>query len=261
MALDAQVAAETIEQAERAVLDAEASFARVRDHYQSGRIEPEDWAQQRPDLQAAFDAARAAAEQAAQVAAQGPALDAEAEMFRRMADLRAAVTDGVRDAAGLDGLRRLLRHMFEAVHYMPVVEDAPGRGPKRSRTWTAGRTSPRSSPSACSRASTTPWRPAPARACCRSKPNGQLADRIARADGRENLDLAGIRSLGSTRRGGSASPRRGFVLAIPYVADVAISALSEMISTLARLALSLSPVAQHKARHFASKLRRGEAPR
>jgi hypothetical protein len=34
-----------------------------------------------------------------------------------------------------------------------------------------------------------------------------------------------------------------------------------MISTLARLALSLAPVAQQEARHFASKLRPGEALR
>jgi hypothetical protein len=34
-----------------------------------------------------------------------------------------------------------------------------------------------------------------------------------------------------------------------------------MISTVAHLALTLSPVAQHEARHFASKLRRGKALR
>jgi hypothetical protein len=34
-----------------------------------------------------------------------------------------------------------------------------------------------------------------------------------------------------------------------------------MIWTVARLALSLSAVAQHEARHLASKLRRGEALR
>jgi hypothetical protein len=34
-----------------------------------------------------------------------------------------------------------------------------------------------------------------------------------------------------------------------------------MTSTVARLALTLSPVAQHEARHFASKLRRDEVLR
>lgn len=124
MALDLNLATETLAQAERAALDAEANYNRVRGHYREGRIEPEVWAEERPELQAGMEAARAAVEQArdhaARVAERGPALDAEAEMFRRVADLRAAVVDGVRDAAGLNGLRRLLRHMFEEVRYMPV---------------------------------------------------------------------------------------------------------------------------------------------
>jgi hypothetical protein len=129
LALNAKVAAETIAQAEREAQKATERLARVQRAFQDGFLEPADYRGQAADLReeraAAAAALERAREHAAQLSERGPALDAEAEMFRRMADLRAAIVDGVRDAAGLNGLRRLLAHMFEAVYYMPVDGDAP----------------------------------------------------------------------------------------------------------------------------------------
>jgi hypothetical protein len=90
-------------------------------------IEPEDWADQRPGLLAEREAADAEVarirEHADALADAAPMIDAEAELLRHLADLRAAVVDGIGKAPNLDATRTLLRRLFRRVLY--VAPDHP----------------------------------------------------------------------------------------------------------------------------------------
>jgi hypothetical protein len=128
LAADAALAADALAQADREAQRAADRLARVQRAFQDGFLDPEDYRDQAAGLREERDAALAAVEQARthaeRVAAGGPSLDGEAAMFERLAELRAAIVDGTRDAAGLDGLRTLLRHMFEEVRYLPVIGES-----------------------------------------------------------------------------------------------------------------------------------------
>ena len=88
IATDATIAAEQLVQRERDAIAADEMYKRVLGHYQEGRIEPEDWSEQRLGLIADRDAAHAALEQAraqAQAFEQArPLADAEAEVYRQL---------------------------------------------------------------------------------------------------------------------------------------------------------------------------------
>ncbi len=111
--------------AEREAATADARYRRVMRAFQDGLIEAEDWADQRPTLLGERTAAEArlhrAEEHVATLDVAAPTLDAEAELFRHLSDLRAAVVDGIGKAPNVHATRTLLRRLFRRVVYL-----APG---------------------------------------------------------------------------------------------------------------------------------------
>jgi len=122
----AAVAAQTLAQAERDEQQTEARLARVQRAFQDGFLDAADYRDQAAGLREERGAARAALAQAREHARQAEArperVDAESALLRHLAELRQRVSEGLRDAAGLDGLRRLLHHTFEEVKYMPMTD-------------------------------------------------------------------------------------------------------------------------------------------
>jgi DNA invertase Pin-like site-specific DNA recombinase len=113
----------------REAATAEARLARVRDHYREGRIDAETWAEERADLTAAVDGAQAALAQAqanaARLEQEGPAGDAEQELFEQLAAIRAAVADGVGSAPSLNALRNTIAALFERVQLVRADDLSP----------------------------------------------------------------------------------------------------------------------------------------
>jgi DNA invertase Pin-like site-specific DNA recombinase len=107
---------QTVAEAESDAAGAEAKLARVRGHYQEGRIEPEDWAEQRPVLTAELEAAKQALSRAQahaqQVAQQGPVGDAEQKLLDHLSALKAAVASGMGEAPNLHALRNVIAELF-----------------------------------------------------------------------------------------------------------------------------------------------------
>jgi hypothetical protein len=127
-AADSALAANALAQAGREATAAAERYQRVQRvqrAFQDGVIEADDWADQRPGLLAEREAADAEVtrirEHADSLAAGGATIDAEAELLRHLADLRAAVVDGIGRAPNIDATRTLLRRLFERVLYL-----APG---------------------------------------------------------------------------------------------------------------------------------------
>ena len=122
LATDRALAADALALAEREAAAAAERLRRVRRAFQDGVIEAADWADQRPGLIAERDAAEAEVqrlrEQGEGLARAVPEIDAEAELLRHLADLRAAVVDGIGKAPNLDATRTLLRRLFEQVVYV-----------------------------------------------------------------------------------------------------------------------------------------------
>jgi site-specific DNA recombinase len=116
------------EQAERETRKAEDRLARVRRDYQDGKIEADDWAEQREQLQGERNGARAEVERlltSEQKADAGVALaDVEGETLRRLAEIRRAIAGEVNDAAGADAVRAALSRLFER---FVVHRDVPER--------------------------------------------------------------------------------------------------------------------------------------
>ena len=112
-------------QAEREQEKASDRLFRVRGDYQSGRIEADDWAEQRPQLIAEREAANAAVEQLRsrleEVEADMDKLDVESEVLSYLAAIRQAVVGEVRDAAGIEALRAALLKLFSGftLHCFP----------------------------------------------------------------------------------------------------------------------------------------------
>jgi hypothetical protein len=106
-----------LDQAEREARKAEDRFARVRRDYQDGNIEADDWAEQRKQLTAEHQAAKAEVERlraSEQEAADGGALiDAESEVLRWLAEIRRSVAGEVSDAASTDAVRAALTRLFK----------------------------------------------------------------------------------------------------------------------------------------------------
>jgi DNA invertase Pin-like site-specific DNA recombinase len=125
LALDTQRAAESVTHAEREAAAAAARLQRVQRAFQDGHLDPVDYAEQaaglREEREAAVRAAQRATDHLASVRGQVPALDAEEELLRHLAALRAAVVGGIGKAPNLDATRTLLRWLFPQVLYL-----APG---------------------------------------------------------------------------------------------------------------------------------------
>lgn len=126
------VAREALEQAERDAATAEAKLARVRGHYQAGKIEADDWSEQRPQLTAELDAAREAAQRAREhvqriepdktsnghlgrVEQSGVPGDAEQVLLDLLARLKRAVGEGIGSAPDLPALRNIIGDLFASI--------------------------------------------------------------------------------------------------------------------------------------------------
>jgi site-specific DNA recombinase len=132
------LAQEALTQAEREAASAEAKLARVRGHYQDGKIEADDWAEQRPGLTAGLEAAREAVlraqEHVQQTEQTGVVGDAEHALLDHLAALKKAVTAGVGAAPDLAALRNVIGQIFESVQlvrwedgFYPNVDHAAHR--------------------------------------------------------------------------------------------------------------------------------------
>jgi hypothetical protein len=104
-------------QAEKDARTAEGDLARMRERFVAGELGTDEWREFPDELTAARDAATAKldrlSEHERQLIEGGPVKDAEAETYRRMAEIRAAIAGDVRDAAGLEEVRAALRRLFE----------------------------------------------------------------------------------------------------------------------------------------------------
>jgi hypothetical protein len=116
-------------QAERDAGKAEGDLARMRRRFVEGEIDADEWREFRDELAAARDAATAKLDQLSeherQLVEGGPVKDAEAETYRRVAEIRAAVAGEVRDAAGLEEVRAALRRLFD--RFLILCPDAVDR--------------------------------------------------------------------------------------------------------------------------------------
>jgi hypothetical protein len=105
------------QQSEREARKAEDRLARVRRDYQDGKIEADDWAEQRDQLTTEHQAAQAEVERLSaseqEAHAGGDLIDVEAETLRRLSEVRRAVSGEVRDAADTDAVRAALARLFD----------------------------------------------------------------------------------------------------------------------------------------------------
>jgi hypothetical protein len=110
-------------QAERQAAQAQERLDRVRRDYQDGRLEAEDWAEQRVQLQAELEAAQ---ENAARLTErEGEATQAEGvlddvELLTRLTELRAAVAGDVTASQDFAATHAALRRMFQAFILYPA---------------------------------------------------------------------------------------------------------------------------------------------
>jgi site-specific DNA recombinase len=147
-------AREALEQAERDAGTAEAKLARVRGHYQAGKIEAADWSEQRPQLTAELDAATEAAQRAREhvqrVEQGGVPGDAEQALLDHLAALKRAVGEGVGAAPDLHALRNTIGDLFESIRlvrsgrlpvgdlgegFTPIDGDVPAVTDGQERYW------------------------------------------------------------------------------------------------------------------------------
>ena len=121
---DLAVAREALAQAERDATAADARLARVRGHYQDGKIEADDWAEQRPGLVAEAEGAREAvlrAQEHVQMLERGGVLEGVEQAFlERVATVKEAIAQGVESAPDLNALRIHVRDLFEKVVLYPT---------------------------------------------------------------------------------------------------------------------------------------------
>jgi site-specific DNA recombinase len=119
-------------QAEREAQRAEARYSRVRRDYQDGKLAADDWTEQRDELIAERDAARAEVErhrqQEADIAANLAAIDTEQAVMEELAALRAIVLGDVQDdTQTLASMRATLTRTFErfVLEWHPLVANSP----------------------------------------------------------------------------------------------------------------------------------------
>jgi hypothetical protein len=96
----------------------------MRRRFVESEIDAEEWREFRDELAAALDAATAKFDQLSEHERQliegGPVKDSEAESYRRIAEIRAAVAGYVHDAAGLEEVRAALRRLFDRLLILRV---------------------------------------------------------------------------------------------------------------------------------------------
>jgi recombinase-like zinc beta ribbon protein len=104
-------------EAEREAQLAADRLARVRRAFQDGKLEPEDWTEQREQLQAERDAAEAEAKRLraseSEVERDAGLMDAEQEMISYMAEIRQTIVGEIRDAEDAEAVRAALSRLFE----------------------------------------------------------------------------------------------------------------------------------------------------
>jgi|SRR5215218_3295345 len=127
-----------LDRAERDEQQASERRSRVKRDYQDGKLEAEDWREQRDELTAELDAARAKRERlrqrAKEVRDDFQLRDAEEETLRQFAHLREAIVGDMRDAvaATVDGTRAALNRLFESftLHCFEEGMEAVARHPR-----------------------------------------------------------------------------------------------------------------------------------
>jgi hypothetical protein len=96
---------------------AEERLARVRRDYQDGKLDAEDWAEQKAQLQGEREAAEAEAARLGQrhdeITQEAEALRAEERLQEALHDLRASIIGAVKDAEGMEAVRAELNRLFE----------------------------------------------------------------------------------------------------------------------------------------------------
>jgi DNA invertase Pin-like site-specific DNA recombinase len=116
-----------IAQAERDAAKADASLARIRADYESGKLGVDDWMEFRTDLTERRDAATRQAVQltahAEEFTAEVEAFDVDTEVAARLAALREAVAGEVTSAEGLAAVRAALRRCFTAITLWQAGQD------------------------------------------------------------------------------------------------------------------------------------------
>jgi DNA invertase Pin-like site-specific DNA recombinase len=90
---------------------------RTRRHYQDGRLEPEDWTEQRAQLTAELEAANAEVKRLTkkegEAAEEARALEFQGNLISAVHDLRVTILESVREASGMDAVRAVLVRIFE----------------------------------------------------------------------------------------------------------------------------------------------------
>jgi hypothetical protein len=104
-------------QAERAEQQAVERLERVKRDYQDGRLDPDDWREQRCDLEGERKAAAAEAirhrQRESELAGQDALADAEQHVLEHLATIREAIAGDVSSQSTLEGLRAALLALFE----------------------------------------------------------------------------------------------------------------------------------------------------
>jgi site-specific DNA recombinase len=123
---------------------AEEVLKRVQGHYREGRIEPDDWAEQRPEITEDLQMAKAETKQRRkalqEVESDEAVSDAEQDTLERLAEIRRAIAGEIEDAEGVEAVRAALTRLFDrfilhpregAVYGRRKPEDPPPEGPKQ----------------------------------------------------------------------------------------------------------------------------------
>jgi site-specific DNA recombinase len=125
---DAALAAGTLADAERELAQTDAALARIRQDYRDGRITASEWRDFQRELNAEQVALAAQVEQARTRTEELSDDEVEAEVLRRLADIRAALIGQLEQAPDLDSLRALLRRILKDVAYIPREHPFNSRG-------------------------------------------------------------------------------------------------------------------------------------
>ncbi len=101
-------------------------LARVRRDYQDGKLAPDDWAEQREQLEGERKAAEAEAKRLGaserEAATEIPFGDAEEDVLRRLTEIRRAVAGEITDAQGVDAVRAALARLFKGFVIHPPAD-------------------------------------------------------------------------------------------------------------------------------------------
>ena len=106
-----------LDQAERELAQANARLNRVRRDYQDGKLQADDWNEQRAGLQDELEAAQALRDRLLVQSRPEPALgsqDAEDAVLRRFSELRRVVAGEIASAEDVQALRAILAKLFES---------------------------------------------------------------------------------------------------------------------------------------------------